>query len=543
MPVAEHLILARPTRGLRVAIALVPALTLLPPALAAEPEGLGKVNHIVVVMQENHSFDNYFGVLAYAPGSPYHPPPSSAAATGKESGGAGCAPDDHLCVDGLTCAPDPAGGLVCSESNLDDDGTLVHPFHATRRCTVPDLDHSWFGTHAELNFSSPADSLITPLNDGFVRVNDLTEQPDHGTEGVFEDETMAFFDQTDLPFYYELAEQFALGDRYFASVPGPTFPNRAYLMAGTSFGHLTTNDELPPMGGYKPVNGTIFDLLDAHGVTWADYYQNLPQGFSFRPFFGASRDPHFQPLSRFMKQAAGARTLPPLPQVVFVDPNFGPTVLFPRENDEHPPTDIQRGQAFVSRVLNALRRGPHWRDTIVLLTYDEHGGFHDHVAPPRAPQGEARTPDGIAPGQCADLSNPPASLLPGGVRHCATNLLSRTDTSVADAEALCPALSADPTGPYPDECPAFDQLGVRVPLLAISPFAKPHYVSHAVADHASILALIERRFLSAPGGGHLYLTARDRDASTLEDLFDFDAAPSLDAAIGRAMPPVDDCTP
>jgi phospholipase C len=84
---------------------------------------------------------------------------------------------------------------------------------------------------------------------------------------------------------------------------------------------------------------------------------------------------------------------------------------------------------------------------------------------------------------------------------------------------------------------------VRVPLLAISPFAKPHYVSHAIADHASILALVERRFLPVPGGGHLYMSDRDSDASTLEDLFDFDTAPSLDTAIGRAIAPADDCTP
>ena len=197
----------------------------------------------------------------------------------------------------------------------------------------------------------------------------------------------------------------------------------------------------------------------------------------------------------------------------------------------------------MSRVVKAVRNGPHWSDTIVLLVYDEDGGFYDHVKPPRAPQGGARTPDGIAPGQCADLSNPPASLLPGGGAFCAQNFLSRTDTSVLDAEGLCTALSLDPTGPYPDDCPAFDQLGVRVPLVAISPFAKPRYVSHAVADHASILALIETRFLPVPGGGHLYLTARDQNAATLEDLFDFERAPSRDTLVGRALPPADDCTP
>jgi phospholipase C len=232
-----------------------------------------------------------------------------------------------------------------------------------------------------------------------------------------------------------------------------------------------------------------------------------------------------------------------LPQVVFVDPNLGPVAIFPGENDEHPPTDIQRGQAFVSRVVNAVRNGPYWQDSIVILTYDEHGGFHDHVKPPRAMQGGRPNPDGIAPGQCADLANPPASLEPGGGARCATNPLSRTDTSVKDAEHLCPALALDPTGPYPWGCPNFNQLGVRVPFIAVSPFSKPGYVSHTVGDHGSILALIEKRFAPTPDGGHQYLTARDQFADTLEDLFDFDHAPSLGTPVATADPPADDCTP
>ncbi|HMF41615.1 MAG TPA: alkaline phosphatase family protein, partial [Polyangia bacterium] len=229
---------------------------------------------------------------------------------------------------------------------------------------------------------------------------------------------------------------------------------------------------------------------------------------------------------------------PPLPQVAFVDPNFG--VLNPAtENDEHPPTDIQRGQAFVSQLVAAVRNGPAWKDSIVIITYDEHGGFYDHVAPPRAHQGGGRTPDGIAPGQCADLSNPPMSLQPGGGAECSTNLLSPADNSVANAIALCPALGGDPTGPYPHDCASFDQLGIRVPFMAVSPFSKPHYVSHATGDHTSLLALIEKRFLSV--GSHL--TGRDQHADTLEDLFDFDHAPSLATPVVPAAPPAVDCTP
>ncbi len=501
---------------------------------------LSKVKHIIVVMQENHSFDNYFGALAYAPGSPYHGPRHSDGDRDRDDQ-EGCREGDHRCVDGLSCSVSHDGKLVCSNSNRDRGSSSVRAFHDSRRCVAPDLDHSWFGTHQEMNYDFPNWTLWFPRNDGFVRVNDLTEQPDTGGENPTEDQTMAFYNQDEIPFYYGLAQRFAISDRYFSSVLGPTFPNRSYLAAATSFGHLTTSDTFPPPGGYKPITGTIFDLLDQNHVSWADYFQDAPQGGTFRLFSATGIDPHFFPLPVFLAQAAGAPALPPLPQVSFVDPNFG---LFgiQGENDEHPPTDIQRGQAFVSQVVNAVRSGPYWKDTVIFITYDEHGGFYDHARPPRARQGHARTPDGISPGQCADLSNPPASLQPGGGAECAANPLSTTDTTLKDAIQLCPELAADPTGPYPAHCASFDQLGVRVPFIAVSPFSKPHHVSHTVGDHTSMLAFIEKRFLGV-GGRPLHLTRRDEHADTLEDLFDFDRAPSLDAEVGRAAPPAADCTP
>jgi phospholipase C len=340
-----------------------------------------------------------------------------------------------------------------------------------------------------------------------------------------------------------LAANFAVNDRYFSSMLGPTFTNRSFFMAATSFGHLTTNDEIPPPGGYKPITGTIFDLLDKNRISWADYFQDAPQGASFRLFGATGVDPHFLPLQVFLAQAGGVPGVGPLPQVAFVDPNFG---LFGTklENDEHPPTDIQRGQAFVSQVVNAVRNGPFWQDSVIFITYDEHGGYYDHVAPPEARQGHARTPDGISPGQCADLSNPPFSQQPGGGAECAQNPFSTTDTSVKDAELLCPAMAANPTGPYPEACASFDQLGFRVPFMAVSPFSRPHYVSHTVGDHTSLLAFIEKRFLSFDDeNGRIHLTKRDQHANTLEDMFDFEDSPSLSTPVGQALPPANDCTP
>jgi phospholipase C len=236
-----------------------------------------------------------------------------------------------------------------------------------------------------------------------------------------------------------------------------------------------------------------------------------------------------------------------LPEVSFVDPNFG---FFVRqfENDEHPPTDVRRGQAKVSEIVSAIRNGPFWQDSVIFITYDEHGGYYDHASSPRARQGGARTPDGIFPLQCEDLSNPPASEQPGGGFECSFNFFSMSDTSVIDAGKLCPEFDANPTGPYPEDCAAFDQLGVRVPFMAVSPFSKSNYVSHTVGDHTSILAFIEKRFLTFPSGQNsqcgdttLHLTSRDQFAHSLEDLFD--NSPSLNVPIKPVAPSVQDCRP
>jgi len=538
--------------SLRIAVAACLGLLLAPGASAAERArnnglALQNLKHIIVVMQENHSFDNYFGALAYVPGGVYHAAAADHGHDGDDADNDGCRADDHRCVDGLTCKVMGGGSLSCANFNIDaDDGNRkVFAFHNANRCVKPDLDHGWVGTHREANFNDPNASLRHFRGDGFVRQNDLTEQVDKGHESPTEDETMGFYTQAELPFYYDLAQKFAISDRHFSSVLGPTFPNRSYSMAATSFGHLTTSDELPPPGGYKPLTGTIFDLLDAHAVTWANYFQDLPSGGSFRLFTLSAHDPHFFPYAVFLAQVSGVPGLPALPEVSFVDPNFG---FFARaaENDEHPPADIQRGQAFLSQLVNAVRNGPYWKDTIIFITYDEHGGFYDHVKPPRAPQGGTRTPDDIAPGQCADASFPPASAQPGAGAQCSTNQLNPADSSVANAAALCPAFAANPTGPFPKECASFDQLGFRVPFIAVSPFAKPHYVSHAVSDHTSVLALIEKRFMvpfDGDGDNHPHLTRRDQFADTLEDMFDFENSPSLNTTIGAAGPPANDCGP
>jgi phospholipase C len=474
--------------------------------------GLGKVNHIIIVMMENHSFDNYFGALAYVPASPYH------------AASVGCAADDHSCVDGLSCSVNASGELTCTNSNPEDAGNPVAAFHNPSRCVVPDLEHSWQQSHREANFNAPNTTLFNAPNDGFVRVNDALEQPDNGIEMPADDPTMGFYDQQDLPVLYGLARQFAISDRFFAAVIGPTLPNHSYLMTATSFGHVAAQDAVPPEG-FKPMSGSIFDLLDSKGVSWTNYSDAGWMASMFRRP-GGPADPHFQTVQTFLAITAGSPGSAQLSQVSIIDP--GPA-------DDHPPTDIQRGEAFIARIVNSVRNGPYWKDAVIFITYDEHGGFYDHVAPPPAPQGSARTPDGLFPGQCADLSNPPTSQQPGAGVDCSA--------SASEAQSSCPAAAQSPAGQYPESCASFDQLGFRVPFVAVSPFAKAHYVAHAVADHTSLLAFIERRFLTGSDGVRLHLTLRDEYADTLEDLFDFETAPSANASVGQAPPPTTDCTP
>ncbi|HUE31200.1 MAG TPA: alkaline phosphatase family protein, partial [Verrucomicrobiae bacterium] len=390
--------------------------------LPARGDGnLNNVNHIVLVMQENHSFDNYFGVLAFVPNTPYH--------SAKGGRRRACAATDNTCVDGLSCRPSTVvpGELVCKNRNPSSTGHPVRSFHDPRYCTGPDLDHSWAGSHHEGNFLHPNAMLKSSRNQGFVKVNAQTEQPNQLTDH----DTMGYYTDVDLPFYYELAMTFAISDRYFADIIGQTFPNRAYFLAGTSFGHLTTN-EIVTMGGYKPITGTIFDRMNAAGVSWTDYYSDFAYSGIFTGVFTGTTA-NIKPLSMFAGDA-GAGTLP---DVSFIDPSAfkdQPINGSMYETDEHPPNDIRAGEYLVSQIVGALRSSPNWSDSVLFFTYDEHGGFYDHVMPPPAPQGGMLTPDGIAPGQCADLSNPPASEMPGGGANC-------SHSSTVDAPAICPSFT------------------------------------------------------------------------------------------------------
>jgi phospholipase C len=264
---------------------------------------------------------------------------------------------------------------------------------------------------------------------------------------------MSYWDRRDIPFTYSLARHFPVGDRYFCSVQAQTYPNRRYLFTGTSSGLVATDAATFTT---PAANGTIFDRLDQHGIDWEIYSQQVPSYLIIPGVATPERMATRQhPYPQFLTDAAAGA----LPAFTFLDPNYFTT-------SEENPQDIQVGEQFLAQVVHALVNSPTWNSTALFITYDEHGGYYDHVPPPRAIK-----PDSIPPIRPA--GGPP--LAPGG----------------------------------------FDRYGFRVPLVVVSPWARTRYVSHVVQDHTSITAFIERKW-NLPA-----MTFRDANAHPMTDYFDF----------------------
>ncbi len=414
-------------------------------AMPAETLGTGTpvdkdipIETIVVVMQENHSFDNYFGHLNKYAGR-----------TDIES-----APDS-------TTNPDKVGATPGAS----------HPYQHAQHLCVLDVNHEWDGAHLEYDDGK---------NDGFFQANDGWSKSGlkTGADPVLAsgERALWWYDERDIPFYYKLASTFAIADHYHCSLVGPTWPNRMYLTAATSFGKTTNS--FPDLTGYDfpAKDASIIDELEKRHVSWGAYSDGPPGLGVVYGTSAVNRWSHRNDSLAAFYQAASAGTLP---QVVFIDPTLGSD--HPGVNDEHPPGQIQTGQKFVSDIVHALFKSPQWAKTALFITWDEHGGFYDHVAPP----------------------------------------------SACKPDALLPMLEHGETAPG-----GFDRLGFRVPLIVVSLFAKKGYVGHATYDHTSITRFIETKF-KVPA-----LTGRDANADPLMDLFDFKNA-SFATAPDIAEPTVD----
>jgi phospholipase C len=281
------------------------------------------LKHLIISCQENRSFDHYFGYERHVQAKGYGPP------------------------QGYT-QPDAAGGRHA-------------PFEFTQLST-PDPPHWWGAVHQQYGGGKM---------DGFFTI----AQDADGDGNV----AMGYYTQRELPFYYSLMRSSGLCANYFCSVLGPTWPNRFYLMSGTS-GGITTNG----FWGYGIFESSgwpiILDLLDDSDVSWKIYsigFDDVPAGDSDNVAVFWSRWAHdprtTATMADFISDCAHDR----LPAVSWVVPSF--SMGF----DEHPPADVSIGMGFQQQMINALRRSEAWERSAYLLTYDEHGGFFDHVVPPQ----------------------------------------------------------------------------------------------------------------------------------------------------------------
>ncbi len=406
-----------------------------PDSLPYPSEAAGTVNrampfdHIVVVMMENHSFDNLLGALSRA---------GQRAADGLSFDSAGVATNSN-----------PGGSGMPAE-------VTAFPFPSTAQ--GPHVSQTWNATHEQIDEGRM---------DGFVR-------------SVRSSQPMGYYPAEALPFAYSLAATFTLANRWFCSAPCMTFPNRRFLMAGTAYGNIAT--DVASLSDPPPPNGTIFDRLSAHGISWRNYFTDLPYT-AIIPSIVEKHLTHLAPIVDFYADCAAGT----LPSVSFVDPEVGALSLIGKTlaslpvlgsigaglatlgGDEEEPQDMRYGEAWAHQVLRAVLQSPAWPRTLLIYTYDEHGGYYDHVPPP-----PAVAPDSIAP-------------------H-----LTPTDV---------------PGG--------YDIYGPRVPAVVVSPYSRPNGVTDAVHDHTSVLATIEAKW-NLPA-----LTYRDANAATVMDFLDVNRASFL----------------
>ncbi|MGH7057917.1 MAG: alkaline phosphatase family protein, partial [Acetobacteraceae bacterium] len=370
-------------------------------------------------------------------------------------------------VEGVRADP----GWIARFTNADG-GQSYPPYRSDNPYTMPDKfdpPHEW--ANAADNLGPPAGGAY-PMN-GFVSSIPANISADPAVRKL----TMSYFLAADAPVSEFFAENFTICDRWFSSLPAGTQPNRLMAMAG--FSNIAHNQT--PL----PDQELVYDWLNQRNVSWCVYHQGIPF-FTMMPrwipeILGSS---HFR---RFEAFAGDLMNNPPdeLPQVIFIEPTYGDAPHLGRSTDDHAPSGIADGQDFQNQVYNAIAENPaFWQQCLLIIDYDEHGGFFDHVSPQRI-----------------------ATAAPPGVTYPTT----------------------------------FQSLGVRTPGFVISPFVQRRSVCHEVFDHTSVLKLLGEKF--DPRGS--YSTVVDaRPVRSLSAALSFDApitdppvAPSLDAYLARRPPP------
>jgi phospholipase C len=492
--------------------------------------GLDSIQHVIFMLQENHTFDEYFGML-----NPYRH------ANGWDVGSNG----NTYEVDGIDDKLDTI-------YNEDDEGAKYYLYKFRTTCFDDDSD-AWLASYGDVNRYNFLSTR--PINmDGFVHTAEgyANYCASAGTcGGQYTDTTgeraMGYFDQDFLNYYYYMASQFALSDRWFSPVSSNSIPNRiATFTGGTTQGlaYPPGNDHLPQLD----INN-IFEELQNAGVSWKIYYTvteggclggsacgsgsgNLPDttflSLSYSTKFvyanpshaactgttepssavGDSSnyycvDPnHIAPLSQYYTDVTNNT----LPSFAFIESGSG-------LNDEHPGSEqsILTGQAEVAKIVNALMTSPSWGSSVFFFSYDEGGGPYDHV-PPVPGHSNQNTDASLGP--IPDIST--IAVNPDSYNPCLPS--GGTPTLHCDLNSGDPGTKSTDA---PAEYGFAAQLGFRLPNIVISPFTRKHYVSHVPMDHTAVIKFVENRFI----GSSAHLTARDAAQPNLLDFFDFTDKP------------------
>jgi phospholipase C len=418
-----------------------------------------KLNHIIFMMQENRSFDSYFGKLN----------------------------DYRTASFGVSRNADDLEAVF---TNPADDGSTIGNFHIPTTCIFDDTA-AWQESWGDMNrFNAPSGPLLL---DGFVHTgggfavsNGLAD-----TKGV---RAMGFYNGSDLTLPYWFATQFATSDRFYTPAPVQTQVARLWAMAATSqgFSHPVENT------GSHLTATTIFQLLDKAGVTWKIYSVDI--GGDGKPIttlrdfapYGLNQESKIVPIAQFFTDLQNGT----LPQFAYIEPSFI------SGRDEHPGqgTSIQVGADFAGSLIRALINSSSWKDSIFIESFDEGGGLFDHVGP-------------MINGQ------PIQELTSGAGGQAVGPGMYSTDNSsqhVPNPDGITPQ-DLGPNDPAGD----FTRTGFRVPLIIVSPFAKPNFVSHTPMDTTAVLKLVETRFQLSN------LTKRDAAQPDMTEFFDFLNSPNL----------------
>jgi len=381
------------------------------------PKGLDDLKHIVFLMMENRSFDHMLGFLQ----SPAY----------KING-----------LDGNETNDDSTGEPIKVSNDAIFFGDLT-----------PDPGHSHFDVMQQL-FDGADPATSQPTNTGFVK-NYQNHTNDVGKSARI----MKCFSKEKLPILSQLAQQFCVCDNWFSSVPGPTFPNRAFAHSATSIGRV----DMSPIG-YVGISKTVYELFDENNATARIFYNDTTLAATF-PKLMAKMNTFFGTFQSFI----GLCNNNALPTYSFIEPRYNTLEaenLFFTAGDQHPDHDVHEGEKLIQAVFQAIWNKPEVRNsTLLVITYDEHGGLFDHVKP------TSRTvnPDGKNWAGAAGNPDPPFD---------------------------------------------FTWLGVRVPAILISPYVEAGSIDSALYDHTSVIATAAKCLL--PGVQNAFLTKRDKNANTFE---------------------------